>query len=58
MRMSAEVAAAVHTPELKKFFMDTGGEAVGSTPETLARRLEHDSKLYAEAARAAKIQPE
>ena len=56
--MSAEVAAAVHTPELKKFFMDTGGEAVGSTPETLARRLEHDSKLYAEAARAAKIQPE
>lgn len=57
-RMSGEVASAAAMPELRKFFVDSGGEAVGSTPEVLGERLKHDSQRYAEAARAAKIQPE
>lgn len=57
-RTSSEIAAAVNTPELKKLFIDSGGEAVGSTPEALAQRLANDSRKYADAARAAKIQPE
>jgi tripartite-type tricarboxylate transporter receptor subunit TctC len=57
-RMSSDVAATVATPEIRKIFLDQGGESVGSTPEALAQRLVNDSRKYAEAARAAKIQPE
>jgi len=57
-RMSSEVATVVNTPELQKRFVDIGGEAVGSTPEALAQRMQSDARYYADAARAAKIQPE
>ena len=57
-RTSSEIAAAVNTPELKKLFIDSGGESVGSTPEALAQRLANDARKFAEAARAAKLQPE
>ena len=57
-RISSEVAAVVNTPEMKKLFIDSGGESVGSTPEGLAQRMQNDMKYYVEAARAAKIQPE
>ena len=57
-RISAEVATAVNTPEMKKLFIDSGGESVGSAPEALAQRMQSDTRYYVDAARAAKVQPE
>ena len=44
--------------ELAVAAIDSGGESVGSTPEALAQRLANDARKFAEAARAAKLQPE
>lgn len=52
------VAAAIATPEVQKFYRDQGVEPVGSKPEDFAQRVAADSRRYAEAARAANIQPE
>jgi len=56
--LSNAVAAAVATPEVQKFYRDQNIEPVGSKAEDFVQRYQADLRRYAEAARAANIQPE
>jgi len=58
VRFAAEMAAAAKTPEVRKFFNDAAGEAVGSTPDEFATVVESTRRQHAETARRANIKPE
>jgi tripartite-type tricarboxylate transporter receptor subunit TctC len=57
-RLSREIAAAAKTTEVRKFFAEAAGEAVGSTPEEFAKLVESTQKRHAETARRANIRAE
>ena len=57
-RFANEVAAAARTPEVRKYFAEAAGEAVGSTPDEFAALVESTRKQHAESARRADIKPE
>ena len=58
-RLSTAFASAIKAPaaseQLRKNF---GAEPIGSSPEELARMLETDMKVWAEAARATNFKPQ
>jgi tripartite-type tricarboxylate transporter receptor subunit TctC len=56
--LASAVAAAVATPEVQKYFRDQGFEPLGAGPDEFAQRLQVDSRRYADAAKAANVQPE
>lgn len=57
-RLQAEVTKAMAVPQVRDFFVKSGWEPLGSTPEALDAYVKAELKRYAEAARIAKIQPE
>jgi tripartite-type tricarboxylate transporter receptor subunit TctC len=58
MRLQSEVRKALEVPKVRDFFIKSGWEPLGSTPEELDAYVKAELKRYAEAARLAKIQPE
>lgn len=58
LRLQSEVAKAMAVPQVREFFLRSGWQPLGSTPEALDAYVKAELKRYAEAARVAKIQPE
>ena len=58
MRLQSEVRRALEVPKVRDFFIKSGWQPIGSTPEELDAYVKAELKRYAEAARLAKIQPE
>jgi tripartite-type tricarboxylate transporter receptor subunit TctC len=54
-RINAEVARAVHSPELRKVFEQDGATAVGSAPEEFAAVLKSEIDKWTKVAKAANI---
>jgi tripartite-type tricarboxylate transporter receptor subunit TctC len=52
-RLSAEVAKALHSPDVRERFLAQGVEPVGSTPEQFAAFIESEIPRWGSAARAA-----
>jgi len=58
VRLQSEVRKALQVPKVREFFVNSGWEVLGSTPEELRKYVDAELVRYAEAARVAKIQPE
>ncbi|MDQ0138824.1 Bug family tripartite tricarboxylate transporter substrate binding protein [Cupriavidus necator] len=54
-RMAKEIAAATRSPEVANKLTDLGFVPVGGTPEAFRKRIDSDTKRYAEIVKAGKI---
>jgi tripartite-type tricarboxylate transporter receptor subunit TctC len=57
-RLHRDLAALLHTPEVKERFAADGGDAVGNTPDEFARYIRSETEKWASVARNAGIKPE
>lgn len=57
-RMSAEVARAVRSPELRDRFAAIGNDPIGSTPDDAAARIKQESARYSAVIKQANIRAE
>jgi tripartite-type tricarboxylate transporter receptor subunit TctC len=54
-RLNKDIVAILHTPEMKERLANDGSEAVGSSPEELARHLRNETARWAKLIREAGI---
>ncbi len=57
-KLSAEIAAAIKSPEVRDFMLKEGADAVGSTPQEFATYFRSEVARYAEVIKAANIRVE
>jgi tripartite-type tricarboxylate transporter receptor subunit TctC len=57
-KINAEVVRILHTPEMKKFYEQEGGEVVGSRPEEFGAVLKAEIAKWTKVAKAAGIKAE
>lgn len=57
-RVRDEVAAVIHTPDIKQKLIDIGGEPVGEQPDEFAARVKTEIARWREVGRVAGIKPQ
>jgi tripartite-type tricarboxylate transporter receptor subunit TctC len=57
-RMSGEVAKALRAPDVRERLAQLGGDALGTTSEEAAARIQREFPRYAEAIKKANIRPQ
>jgi tripartite-type tricarboxylate transporter receptor subunit TctC len=57
-KLSAEIVAAIKSPEMRDFMLKEGADPVGSTPQEFAAYFKSEVERYAAVIRAANIRVE